>query len=175
MDTILTLEGEIGRENLSTQGKKRITTYHNLKKQVGNLEKAYQGADETEKDNYGNELDNATDYLTNFRKSTIDFLQDELDDLKAKQKAKEEKARLKAEREEKSKADALAKEKEEKEKEEKEKEKTEPNANPTDIDNLAKPSKENEDNEKGSGITSILFGGLVLVATLGAVNYFRNR
>jgi ribose 5-phosphate isomerase A len=34
MDTILTLEGEIGRENLSTQGKKKISTYHSLKKQV---------------------------------------------------------------------------------------------------------------------------------------------
>lgn len=170
MDTILTLEGEIGRENLSTQGKKRITTYHNLKKQVANLEKAYQGADEKEKENYGSELDSATDYLNNFRKATIDFLQDELDDLKAKQKAKEEKLRLKKEREEKAKADAEAKAKEEKEKQ-----KAESNDNPTDIDNLAKPPKENEDSDKSSGITSILFGGLVLVATLGAVNYFRNR
>ena len=86
MDTILTLEGEIGRENLSTQGKKRISTYHGLKKQVENLEKAYQGAEENEKDNYADELDDATEYLTNFRKSTIDFLQDELDDIKSNQK-----------------------------------------------------------------------------------------
>ena len=35
--------------------------------------------------------------------------------------------------------------------------------------------KEDDDSDKSSGITSILFGGLVLVATLGAVNYFRNR
>ncbi len=166
MDTILTLEGEIGRENLSTQGKKRITTYHQLNKQVSSLEKAYQGADEKEKENYASELDSATEYLTNFRKATIDFLQDELDDLKAKQKAKEEKAKLKQEREEKAKAEAKAKE---------EKEKGQTNANPTDIDNLAKPTKEVEDSDKSSGITGILFGGLVLVATLGAVNYFRNR
>ena len=132
MDTILTLEGEIGRENLSTQGKKRITTYHQLKKQVSSLEKAYQGADEKEKENYASELDSATEYLNNFRKATIDFLQDELDDLKAKQKAKEEKAKLKQEREEKAKAEAKAKE---------EKEKSQTNANPTDIDNLAKPTK----------------------------------
>ena len=170
MDTILTLEGEIGRENLSTQGKKRITTYHNLKKQVSNLEKAYQGADEKEKENYGDELDNATEYLNNFRKSTIDFLQDELDDLKAKKKAKEEKLRLKKEREDKAKADAEAKAKKEKE----EKEKIQADANPTDIDNLAK-SSEAEEESKSSGVTSLLFGGLVLVATLGAVNYFRNR
>jgi len=159
MDTILTLEGEIGRENLSTQGKKRISTYHGLKKQVENLEKAYQGAEEDEKDNYANELDDATEYLTNFRKSTIDFLQDELDDLKAKQKAKEEKVRLKKEREEKAEAEAKKKE--------------ESNANPTDIDNLAKKPKEDE--KKGGSITGVLFGGLVLVATLGAVNYFRNK
>lgn len=170
MDTILTLEGEIGRENLSTQGKKRITTYHNLKKQVSNLEKAYQGADEKEKENYGDELDNATEYLNNFRKSTIDFLQDELDDLKAKKKAKEEKLRLKKEREDKAKAEAEAKAKKEKE----EKEKIQADANPTDIDNLAK-SSESEEESKSSGVTSLLFGGLVLVATLGAVNYFRNR
>jgi uncharacterized protein YhaN len=170
MDTILTLEGEIGRENLSTQGKKRITTYHNLKKQVSNLEKAYQGADEKEKDNYGDELDNATEYLNNFRKSTIDFLQDELDDLKAKKKAKEEKLRLKKEREDKAQAETEAKAKKEKE----EKQKIQADANPTDIDNLAK-SSEAEEESKGSGITSLLFGGLVLVATLGAVNYFRNR
>jgi len=168
MDTILTLEGEIGRENLSTQGKKRITTYHNLNKQVGNLEKAYQGADEKEKDNYGQELDNATEYLNNFRKSTIDFLQDELDDLKAKKKAKEEKLRLKKEREDKAEAEAKSK------KEKEEKEKTESNANNTDIDNLAKSSQAEEES-KSTGVTSLLFGGLVLVATLGAVNYFRNR
>lgn len=165
MDTILTLEGEIGRENLSTQGKKRISTYHGLKKQVENLEKAYQGAEENEKDSYANELDDATDYLTNFRKSTIDFLQDELDDLKAKQKAKEEKLRLKKEREDKAEAEAKAKAEEKK--------KEESNDNPTDINNLAKPSK--EDDKKSGGITGILFGGLVLVATLGAVNYFRNK
>ena len=161
MDTILTLEGEIGRENLSTQGKKRISTYHSLKKQVASLERAYQGAEDDEKDNYANELDKATEYLNNFRKATIDFLQDELDDLKAKQKAKEEKLRLKKEREEKAEAEAEAKKKEES------------NDNPTDIDNLAKPSK--EDDKKSGGVTGILFGGLVLVATLGAVNYFRNR
>ena len=158
MDTILTLEGEIGRENLSTQGKKRISTYHSLKKQVASLERAYQGAEEDEKDNYANELDEATEYLTNFRKATIDFLQDELDDIKAKQKAKEEKLRLQNEG---------------KQKEEAEKSKKKNNANPTDIDNLAKPSE--EDDKKSSGVTGILFGGLVLVATLGAVNYFRNR
>ena len=159
MDTILTLEGEIGRENLSTQGKKRISTYHSLKKQVASLERAYQGAEDDEKDNYANELDEATEYLNNFRKATIDFLQDELDDLKAKQKAKEEKLRLKKEREDKAKAE--------------EKKKEESNDNPTDINNLAKPSK--EDDKKSGGITGILFGGLVLVATLGAVNYFRNK
>jgi len=159
MDTILTLEGEIGRENLSTQGKKRISTYHSLKKQVASLERAYQGAEDDEKDNYADELDDATEYLNNFRKATIDFLQDELDDLKAKQKAKEEKLRLKKEREDKAKAE--------------EKKKEESNDNPTDIDNLAKPSK--EDDKKSGGITGILFGGLVLVATLGAVNYFRNK
>jgi len=174
MDTILTLEGEIGRENLSTQGKKRITTYHNLKKQVSNLEKAYQGADEKEKENYGDELDNATDYLNNFRKSTIDFLQDELDDLKAKKKAKEEKLRLKKERQDKAEAEAEAKAKAKAKLEKEEKEKTEANANNTDIDNLAK-SGEAEEEPKSSGVTSLLFGGLVLVATLGAVNYFRNR
>lgn len=165
MDTILTLEGEIGRENLSTQGKKRISTYHGLKKQVASLERAYQGAEDDEKDNYANELDEATEYLNNFRKATIDFLQDELDDLKAKQKAKEEKLRLKKEREDKAEAEAKAKAEEKK--------KEESNDNPTDIDNLAKPSK--EDDKKSSGITGILFGGLVLVATLGAVNYFRNK
>ena len=162
MDTILTLEGEIGRENLSTQGKKRISTYHSLKKQVASLERAYQGAEDDEKDNYANELDKATEYLNNFRKATIDFLQDELDDLKAKQKAKEEKLRLKKEREEKAEAEAKA-----------EKNKQKEDANPTDINNLAKPSQ--EDDKKSSGVTGILFGGLVLVATLGAVNYFRNR
>ena len=165
MDTILTLEGEIGRENLSTQGKKRISTYHGLKKQVASLERAYQGAEDDEKDNYADELDEATEYLNNFRKATIDFLQDELDDFKAKQKAKEEKIRLKKEREEKAEADAKAKAEAKK--------KEESNDNPTDIDNLAKPSK--EDDKKSSGVTGILFGGLVLVATLGAVNYFRNR
>jgi len=169
MDTILTLEGEIGRENLSTQGKKRISTYHGLKKQVASLERAYQGAEDDEKDNYANELDEATEYLNNFRKATIDFLQDELDDLKAKQKAKEEKLRLKKEREEKAEAEAKAKAKAEAEAKKKE----ESNDNPTDINNLAKPSK--EDDKKSGGITGILFGGLVLVATLGAVNYFRNK
>lgn len=166
MDTILTLEGEIGRENLSTQGKKRISTYHSLKKQVASLERAYQGAEEDEKDNYANELDEATEYLTNFRKATIDFLQDELDDLKAKKKAKEEKLRLQNERKEKAEAEA-------KKKAEEEKNKQKEDDNPTDIDNLAKPSQ--EDDKKSSGVTGILFGGLVLVATLGAVNYFRNR
>ena len=165
MDTILTLEGEIGRENLSTQGKKRISTYHSLKKQVASLERAYQGAEDDEKDNYADELDDATEYLNNFRKATIDFLQDELDDLKAKQKAKEEKLRLKKEREDKAQAEAKAKAEEKK--------KQESNDNPTDINNLAKPSK--EDDKKSGGITGILFGGLVLVATLGAVNYFRNK
>jgi len=165
MDTILTLEGEIGRENLSTQGKKRISTYHGLKKQVASLERAYQGAEDDEKDNYANELDDATEYLNNFRKATIDFLQDELDDLKSNQKAKEEKLRLKKEREDKAEAEAKAKAEEKK--------KEESNDNPTDIDNLAKPSK--EDDKKSGGITGILFGGLVLVATLGAVNYFRNK
>ena len=165
MDTILTLEGEIGRENLSTQGKKRISTYHSLKKQVASLERAYQGAEDDEKDNYADELDDATEYLNNFRKATIDFLQDELDDLKANQKAKEEKLRLKKEREDKAQAEAKAKAEEKK--------KQESNDNPTDINNLAKPSK--EDDKKSGGITGILFGGLVLVATLGAVNYFRNK
>lgn len=165
MDTILTLEGEIGRENLSTQGKKRISTYHGLKKQVASLERAYQGAEDDEKHNYADELDGATEYLTNFRKSTIDFLQDELDDIKSNQKAEEEKLRLKKEREDKAEAEAKAKAEEKK--------KEESNDNPTDINNLAKPSK--EDDKKSGGITGILFGGLVLVATLGAVNYFRNK
>jgi len=165
MDTILTLEGEIGRENLSTQGKKRISTYHSLKKQVASLERAYQGAEDDEKDNYADELDEATEYLNNFRKATIDFLQDELDDIKSNQKAKEEKLRLQKEREDKAEAEAKAKAEEKK--------KQESNDNPTDINNLAKPSK--EDDKKSGGITGILFGGLVLVATLGAVNYFRNK
>ena len=165
MDTILTLEGEIGRENLSTQGKKRISTYHSLKKQVASLERAYQGAEDDEKDNYADELDEATEYLNNFRKATIDFLQDELDDIKSNQKAKEEKLRLQKEREDKAEAEAKTKAEEKK--------KQESNDNPTDINNLAKPSK--EDDKKSGGITGILFGGLVLVATLGAVNYFRNK
>jgi hypothetical protein len=165
MDTILTLEGDIGRENLSTQGKKRISTYHSLKKQVASLERAYQGAEDDEKDDYAHELDEATEYLNNFRKATIDFLQDELDDIKSNQKAKEEKLRLKKEREEKAEAEAKAKAEEKK--------KQESNANPTDINNLAKSPK--KDDNKSGGVTGILFGGLVLVATLGAVNYFRNK
>jgi hypothetical protein len=71
MDTILTLEGEIGRENLSTQGKKKISTYHSLKKQVANLEKAYKGADQDEKDSYEQELDEASEYFNNYSKATI--------------------------------------------------------------------------------------------------------
>ena len=156
MDTILTLEGEIGRENLSTQGKKRISTYHGLKKQLANLEKAYKGADEKEKDSYEQELDNASEYFNNYSKATMDFLQDELDDIKAKQKAKEEKLRLKKEREDKEQAVIDEKSKQ------------------VADENLAKPDAKDEE-KKSSGVTGILFGGLVLVATLGAVNYFRNK
>ena len=76
------------------KGKKELLLSQ-FKKQVANLEKAYQGADEKEKENYGSELDSATDYLNNFRKATIDFLQDELDDLKAKQKPKKKNLGLK--------------------------------------------------------------------------------
>ena len=44
----------------------------------------------------------------------------------------------------------------------------------TEIENLAKPDAKDEE-KKSSGVTGMLFGGLVLVATLGAVNYFRNK
>ena len=164
MDTILTLEGEIGRENLSTQGKKRISTYHSLKKRVANLEKAYKGADEKEKDSYEQELDEASEYFNNYSKATMDFLQDELDDIKAKQKAKEEKLRLKKEREDKEQSVI----------DEKAKQVADEKLKATEIENLAKPDAKDQE-KKSSGVTGILFGGLVLVATLGAVNYFRNK
>jgi hypothetical protein len=145
MDTILTLEGEIGRDNLSTQGKKRITTYHNLKKQVANLQNAYNGAEEEEKKLYLEELEEATEYLEDYSQATINFLQDELDDLKATRKAIEEKEKLKKEREQKQ----------------------------NDGNKADEPEKDGD--EKKSGITGFIFAGLVLVATVGAVNYFRNK
>lgn len=146
MDTILTLEGEIGRENLSTQAKKRISTYHNLKKQVANLQNAYNGALEEEKQSYLDELEEATEYLENYSEATINFLQDELDDLKVTKKAIEERERLKKEKEQKQ----------------------------TNENNDPDKSKKDEEGKK-IGVTGILFAGLVLVASFGAVNYFRNK
>jgi hypothetical protein len=87
-----------------------------------------------------------------------------LDDIKAKQKAKEEKLRLKKEREDKEQSVI----------DEKAKQVADEKLKATESENLAKPDVKVEE-KKSSGVTGMLFGGLVLVATLGAVNYFRNK
>ena len=156
MDTILTLEGQIGRDNLSTQAKKRITTYHNLKNQVKALERTYKDANEDEKESCEEELDSANEYFEKFKKATIDFLQDELEDFKASQQSKEDKIKADKIKADKEKADKLKKEN--------------VNADGT-VDNTDDKDKD----EKPMNITGFLIGGLVLVASFGAINYWKNR
>lgn len=156
MDTILTLEGQIGKDNLSTQAKKRISTYHGLKKQVQALERAYKDADENDKESTEEELDEAKAVFDKFNKATISFLQDELSDFteKAEAKAKADKEKADKKKDAQEKAD---KEKADKEKADKEK------------------NASGDDKDKPMNVTGFIIGGLVLIASFGAVNYWRNK
>ena len=192
MDTIIMLEGEIGRENLSTQAKKRIKAYNRLKAQVSKIKTAYENADKEDEKNYEGQLKEATDNLNDFYLDTESFLKDELADFsqkKAEKEAKErlaqeEKDKIKAEKEqkakeEKAKADKIKADKEakilkdKKAKEEKEKEATEK----LEQEKLEKEklTKEKEEKKSGIGIGGLIFGGIVLIGTFGAINYFKNK
>lgn len=91
MDTVLELVGSIGKENLTTQGKKRLNAYNQLVNRKKNLEKAFKEADEDAKANAEEELDELNDYYNEYRKDFINFLQDEKKDLADKAKAKKDK------------------------------------------------------------------------------------
>jgi hypothetical protein len=154
MDTVLLLEGEIGRNRLSTQAKKRISTYNTLKAEIANLKKAVDNAEDDDKATYKSEFEDAYAYLEEIAEETIDFLADELADLKAKDKVKDE-IKAKADGIAKDKADAKAKEIED--------------AKAKEIEDAKTPEEE----KKSSGVSGWLVGAIVLVASAGLVNHFR--
>lgn len=178
-DTVLTLEGKIGRENLSTQAKKRISSYNSLKSSILDLENAYKTAPPREKSNYEIELDKANDLFHVTNKETISFLQDELEDLIEKRnvKAAKEKAKADAEELKKQKAEEQEKAKIESEKAKKLAEETKKQAqnNADDNNNNAASKSGEETDEKKTGVSGIILGVAILGITFGAVNYFKNR
>ena len=171
MDTIVLLEGEIGRENLSTQAKKRISNYNGIKDKVANIQKAFNNAKEEDKESYNEELSQANEYLDEYSEETELFLKDELADFTEKQKVID--AKLKAKKEEEDKQKKLIDDKL-KEKKDKETEQAKIEADKQakiEADKL----KAGKDKEGGMGAGALIFGALALVVTLGAVNHFRNN
>ena len=95
MDTVYVLIGKIGNANLSTQAKKRLKALNGLNDKLINLQKALEEAEEKDKGRFQQEVDEAQEYLNNYEEDFRVFLDDEWQDLKAKQEKEAEKKKAK--------------------------------------------------------------------------------
>ena len=167
MDTVYVLVGKIGTGNLSTHAKKRLAKLNELNDSLANLETALSEAEKKDQAVWEKKVDDARKYLENYENDFQVFLDEEYADVEKKQEAKAE-----ADRVAKEKADALANG-------------TPPAGTPpagtppagtppagTPPAGTPTPVKEEK---SGIGFGTIIVGGIIAVATFGAINYFKNK
>lgn len=188
MDTVYVLIGKIGKANLSTQAKKRLSKLNELNDVLDNLEKALEEAEGAHYDRTEREVAVAQTMLTNYEEDFREFLDDELVDLTQKQIALTEKveaerlaevAKNKEKTEaEKKEAKKLADEEAERLAEEETERLAEEEAEKLAKEQAKAGNLKNPDSKKkksGIGLGTVIVAGIVLAITAGTINMFRNR
>jgi predicted ribosome quality control (RQC) complex YloA/Tae2 family protein len=89
MDTVTKLISKIGKEKLSTQARKRISSLNNLTKSLEDLQNTISEAEDSDKSSYQEQLEELAEYKYSFEEDLEAFLTDELKD-NGSQIAKEE-------------------------------------------------------------------------------------
>ena len=195
--TVYQLIGKIGMENLSSNAKKRLSKLNELDQKVTDLETAYNEADDKSKKTFKKKVDDAKDYLENYEEEFKSFLEVEHDDIvKARQEQKErEEAEAKAEEERLAQEEAVRKAQEEaqaqaqadeeakaeeerlaqEEAERKAQEEAQAQAQAQAQQQPPAPANQPEKKNSGSLVGTIIVGGIVFLASWGAINYFKNK
>lgn len=183
MDTVYSLVGKIGRNNLSRQANKRMQELKDLNENYALLDKALKETkDETEKAQIQKEHTKAGAYIEKFENSLLQFLNDEYEDVLDKKEKAEAKAEEEARIKEAEEAEAATKEQEEAEKAKAEAEaqsreeeivraEAEAQANAGTDPNAESKTKE----KKPSIAGGLIIGGLLALLGLGAYMANRNK
>ena len=156
MDTVYVLVGKLGMDNLSTHAKKRLAKLNELNDSLANLEKALGEAEKKDQASWEKKVEDARKFLENYENDFQVFLDEEWTDLEAQQKIASDKATAKTVEAEEARVAEEAKG-------------NQPPAPPT------PPATPAEKDKSGLGFGTIVLGGIIAVATFGAINYFKNK
>lgn len=163
------LVGKIGRNNLTTNSKNRIAEFNEQLGNIKSTQHAINEAEEEDKEPFEDALQVQIEDAIEMGETLVEFLEIELADIEATrkkfEKQKEADAQAKADADAKAKADAEAQAQADGQQSE---------------TNQTTPATETHQavpvEKKGSSMTTLLVGGFILVATLGAINLMgRNR